>query len=161
MGHIIQQIFIDCCPERVWRLLEKHQEHPEVSVIQQDPGGIQQVKGEALTEQRKGIGTRTRWHYKYGGKPFVWDDVVTSWDPGNRIAWKTTSAWDMEDSFSLLPDRDGTRVTYDMTYRLPYGPLGMLYGKLILEPKMRKHLEEVLRRMKRLCEAPLSPEAET
>ncbi len=159
MGHIFQQIFVNCQPDRVWRLLEKHQEHPEVSLIQQDPGGIQQVRGEALTTQRKGTGTKTRWHYKYGGKPFVWDDIVTEWEPVTRIAWKATSSWNMEDSFSLTREGDGTRVKYEMGYRLPYGPLGTVYGKVILEPKMRKHLEGVLRRMKSLCEEPLSPEA--
>ncbi len=151
---------VNCQPDRVWRLLEKHQEHPEVSLIQQDPGDIQQVRGEALTTQRNGTGTKTRWHYKYGGKPFVWDDVVTVWEPGRRIAWKTTSSWNMMDSFSLTREEDGTRVTYEMGYTLPYGPLGAVYGKLILGPKMRKHLEGVLRRMKRICEEPLSPEAE-
>lgn len=63
----------------------------------------------------------------------------------------------MEDSFNLTPEENGTRVTYEMRYRLPYGPLGMAYGKLVLEPRMRRHLEGVLRRMKRLCETPLSP----
>ncbi len=161
MGHILQEIFVKCQHDRVWRLLEKHQEHPEVGLIQQDPGDIQQVRGEALTTQRKGTGAKTRWHYKYGGKPFVWDDVVTGFEPGRRIAWKTTSTWNMEDSFSLTGERDATRVTYEMRYRLPHGPLGAVYGKVILEPKMRKHVEGVLRRLKRLCEEPLSLEAET
>ena len=156
MGQITREILVNCQPDRVWRLLEKHQEHPEVSPIQQDPGDIQQVRGEALTTERKGIGTKTRWHYRYGGKPFVWDDVVTVWETGRRIAWRATSAWDMEDSFTLARGGDGTRVTYKMKYRLPYGPFGAVYGKLVLEPKMRKHLEQVLGRMKKLCEEPLS-----
>ncbi len=160
MGHIVLDIFINCQPGRVWRLLEKHLEHPEVSPIQQDPGDIQDVRGEALTDQRKGIGTRTRWFYKYGGKPFVWDDVVIGWEPGKHVVWKTTSAWDMEDSFSLTQEEKGARLTYEMSYRLPYGPLGAVYGKLVLEPRMRKHLDRVLRRMKKLCESPFSPEAE-
>ncbi len=160
MGHIVLDIFINCQPGRVWRLLEKHLERPEVSPIQQDPGDIQDVRGEALTEQRKGIGTRTRWFYKYGGKPFVWDDVVIGWEPGKRVAWKTTSAWDMEDSFSLTPEEKGARLTYEISYRLPYGPLGAVYGRLVLLPRMRKHLDRVLRRMKKLCESPFSPEAE-
>ncbi len=128
-------------------------------MIQKDPGNIQQVKGEALTEQRTGVGTRTRWHYRYGGKPFVWDDVVIVWEPGERIAWKATSAWEMEDSFGLTPKENGTLVTYEMRYRLPYGPLGAVYGRLVLEPKMRRHLEGVLQMMKKLCETPLSSEA--
>ncbi len=60
----------------------------------------------------------------------------------------------MEDSFSLIPEGKGTRVRYEMDYRLPYGPMGWLYGKLFLETRMEKHLEGVLQRMKRACEKP-------
>ena len=101
------------------------------------------------------MGTLTRWFYTYKGKPFVWDDVVTEWDPQKRVAWKTTSMWDMQDSFTLYPMEEGTRLVYDMAYRLPYGPLGWLYGKIVLEPQMRRHLNGVLRGIKQLCENPI------
>jgi len=101
------------------------------------------------------VGTRSRWFYTYKGKPFVWDDVVTEWEPEKRIAWKATSAWDMEDSFTLQPEESGTRLIYDMDYGLPYGPLGWLYGKLVLEHRMIRHLSGVLARMKKLAENPL------
>ncbi len=153
-GHLIKDIFIDCPPSRIWRLIEKHLEHPEVSPIEQDPGKIKEVRGEPLTAQRSGVGAQTRWFYEYKGKPFVWDDVVTEWEPGRRVVWEATSAWEMEDSFSLIPEGKGTRVRYEMDYRLPYGPMGWLYGKLFLETRMEKHLEGVLQRMKRACEKP-------
>ncbi len=160
MGRIVERILVNCPPARIWRLLEKHLEHPEISPIQQDPGDITEQRGEALTSQRDGIGTRTRWYYNYREKPFVWDDIVTEWEPGKRVAWRTTSAWDMDDSFTLFSREKGTLVSYNMSYRLPYGPLGAIYGKLLLEPRMRKHLDGVLRRMKRLCEAPFTPEVQ-
>ncbi len=101
-----------------------------------------------MSEQRSGVGTRTRWHYTYRGKPFVWDDVVTEWDPGRRVVWRSTSTWEMEDSFTLTSLESGTQtdLTYDMNYRLPYGLLGRIYGKLFLERRMRKHLSGVLER---------------
>lgn len=71
------------------------------------------------------------------------------------MVWKATSAWDMVDSFTLVPEANTTRVVYEMDYRLAYGLLGALYGKLVLERRMRRHLEGVLERMKRLCETPL------
>lgn len=161
MRQLVHEVFINCQPARIWRLFEKHLEHPELAMVQSDPGEIQQAKAEALSEQRAGIGTRTRWHYTYGRKPFDWDDVVTVWEPGKRVGWKTTSSWDMEDSFTITPEKNGARVTHEMEYRLPYGPLGAVYGRVILEPKMRKHLQGVLLRMKRLCEEPFSAEAGT
>ena len=135
--------------------MEKHLEHPEVSILEREPGEIRESYGEPLSEQRTGAGTRTRWFYTYKGKPFVWDDVVTEWDPQKKVAWKTTSKWDMRDSFTLYPIDEGTRLVYDMTYRLPYGPLGWLYGKIVLEPRMKRHLNGVLRGIKKLCENPI------
>jgi uncharacterized membrane protein len=155
LGKLSRNIRIDSPPARVWRIIEKHLEHPEAP-IEREPGDIQESHAEALSEQRKGVGTRTRWFYTYKGKPFVWDDVVTEWEPEKRIVWKATSGWEMEDSFTLQPEENGTRLGYNMDYSLPYGPLGWLYGKLVLERRMSRHLGRVLARMKKLCENPLA-----
>lgn len=148
---------------RVWRIVEKHIEHPEISTGDQGSGEIQAIRGEPLSEQRSGVGTRTRWHYKYRGKPFVWDDVVTEWDPGKHAVWKTTSGWEMEDAFTLTPSDNGTqtRLTHDMNYRLPYSFLGKIYGRLLLEPRMRRHLKRVLERIRDLSENPFGARRKT
>jgi len=156
MGQLREEISIKSSPARVWRIIEKHLEHPELSPVGQGPGGIKETQGEPLSQQRSGVGTRTRWHYTYHGKPFVWDDIVTVWDPEKRVVWKATSGWEMEDSFTLTPS-DGstqTRLIYDMTYRLPYGMLGRIYGRLLLEERMRKHLKGVLGTIRDLTENP-------
>jgi ABC-type uncharacterized transport system permease subunit len=154
MGSLKEEITIKSPPSRVWRIIEKHLEHPESSSGGQGFGEIHETQGEPLSEQRSGIGTRTRWHYNYRGKPFVWDDVVTEWDPGKRVVWKSTSNWEMKDSFTLVSSDAATETSlvYDMTYRLPYSLLGRMYGKLVLEPRMRKHLKGVLERMRDLSE---------
>jgi uncharacterized membrane protein len=163
MGKLREEIKIKSPPGRVWRIIEKHLEHPELSPMGRERGKIQEMKGEPLSEQRSGVGTRTRWHYAYRGKPFVWDDVVTEWDPGKRAVWKSTSGWEMEDGFTLTPSDAGsrTRLNYDMNYRLPYGLLGTIYGKLLLETRMRKHLKGVLLRIKVLSENPFGARLET
>ncbi len=120
-----------------------------------EAGAIQELGGEVLSEQREGVGTRTRWLYSYKGRRFTWDDLVTEWVPEKRIVWQATSGWKMEDSFTLQKEETGTRLVYDMSYRLPYGPLGWLYGKLLLERRMRRHLSNVLQRTKKLAENPL------
>lgn len=163
MGKLREEIEIKSPPSRVWRIIEKHLEHPELSSPSEDPSGIHETQGEPLSEQRSGIGTRTRWHYSYHGKPFVWDDVVTEWNPGRRIVWKATSAWEMEDAFTLRPSDsgNGTRLIYDMDYRLPYGFLGRIYGRLVLEPRMRKHLRRVLERVRNISENPFAAKQES
>ncbi len=155
-GHLSLASFIKAPPSRVWRLIEKHLEHPEVSPIEENPSRIQEIRGEPLSQQRRGVGTSTRWFYKYGNKPFTWDDVVVQWEPESRVEWKTTSGWNMRDSFNLSTLENGTRLEYAMDYDLPYGPLGAMYGKLVLEPRIRKHLRGVLERLKKLSEDPLS-----
>jgi uncharacterized membrane protein len=156
MGKLREEVSIKSPPSRVWRIIEKHLEHPEISSEGQDLEEIRETKGEPLSEQRSGVGTRTRWHYNYRGKPFVWDDIVTEWDPGKRVVWKSTSSWKMEDAFTLTPLDAGTwtRLTYDMNYRLPYGLIGKIYGKLLLETRMRKHLKGVLERIRDISENP-------
>jgi len=148
-------------PSRVWRIIEKHIENPGVASFPQEPGAIQESHGEPLSQQRSGVGTRTRWYYSYRGKPFTWDDIVTEWEPEKRIVWKATSAWRMKDSFTLWPVDMGTKLVYDMEYNLPYGPLGWIYGRLVLEPRMIKHLKAVLVTMKELCENPLAQKQTT
>ncbi len=154
MGRLSEEERINSPPARVWRIIEKHLQHPETSTQERDSTRIQEGRGEPLSEQRTGVGTRTRWFYKYRGKPFVWDDIVIEWDPCRRVAWKSTSTWVMEDSFTLKPSEDGanTRLVYDMSFQLPYWLIGKLYGRLILEPQMRQHLTAVLSRMKKLSE---------
>ncbi len=163
MGKLKEEITIKSPPGTVWRIIEKHLEHPELFPGGQGLGEIHETKGEPLSDQRSGVGTRTRWHYTYHGKPFVWDDVVTEWDPGKRVVWKSTSSWEMEDAFTLVPPDSGTRthLIYDMTYRLPYGLLGRIYGKLLLEPPMRKHLKGVLARIRDISENPFAAQPES
>ena len=155
MGKVNREILIHSPVPRVWRILEKHLEHPEVSDSPSKSGNIEELRGEAISEQRRGVGTRTRWFYRYKGKPFTWDDVVVDWVPMTRIAWKTTSGWQMEDSFSLQQVGKETRLRYEMSFHLPYGPFGWLYGRLILEPRTKRHLDDVMQRIKKLSEDPL------
>ncbi len=163
MGKLREELEIKSPHGRVWKIIEKHLEHPELSSGVSASEEIQETRGEPLSEQRSGVGTRTRWHYTYRGKPFVWDDIVTIWDPGKRVVWKATSSWEMEDSFTLTPSDTGTktRLIYDMTYRLPYGLLGRIYGRLLLEARIRKHLKSVLGKIRDLAENPFGASQET
>ena len=131
-------------------------QHPDSSSLEDVKASIREVHGTPLSAQRAGIGTRTSWTYSYRGKPFTWDDIVVEWTPDNRVAWKATSGWTMEDSFTLRQEEDGTVLSYDMTYSLPYGFLGSLYGRFLLDRRMRNHLEKVLKRIKDLSEHPLA-----
>jgi hypothetical protein len=163
LGRLREEVKIKSPPDRIWRIIEKHLEHPEQTSGGHDPGEIHETHCEPLSEQRSGVGTKTRWHYTYRGKPFVWDEIVTVWDPGKQVVWKTTSGWEMADSFTLMPSGGSaqTRLIYNMTYKLPYRLLGRIYGRLLLESRMRRHLKSVLGKIRDLTENPFGASQET
>ena len=133
----------------------RHQEYPE---IEQERGPeyehlrIKDVKGEALTEQRTGVGAQTRWYYKFYSINTKWDDIVIEWDEERKISWEATSGWRMIDSFTLSPNNGTTKVTYYMDYTPPLGILGKFIFRLFFRKHMERNLEYTLLQMKRNTE---------
>lgn len=155
MTKIVKDILIDAPPEVIWTMMARHQQYPEVEVErgpEWDDLVIKDLRGEALTEQRKGIGARTRWFYKFYWYTFKWDDEVTEWDENRRILWKSISTWEMIDSFDLVPEEGGTRLVYEMEYSPPYGILGKIWYRLFVNRHLEKQLEYTLLQMKRNAE---------
>lgn len=150
-----KDIKIKASPETIWNMMVKHQEHPDKEpprIEGWEKLAIKDLGGEPLTEKRKGLGVRTRWHYKFFFYPFSWDDEVIKWDEKRKIEWKAISDWDMVDSFTLDPVNDETRVIYRMEYTPPYGMLGKIWYKLIVHRYIEKHIDYILRNMKENAE---------
>ncbi|MCK5628558.1 hypothetical protein KAI12_03745, partial [Candidatus Bathyarchaeota archaeon] len=150
MPYIQKEIMIDSPMKKVWSVIVKHLERPELQGEDEPKGPIQSRYGIPLSKQRKGVGTKTRWIYQLRTRKFVWDDVVTEWKENEKITWEATSAWEMKDSFilSLVSDKK-MRLSYTMDYILPYGILGKIYDRILLRKSMEKYLEETLRQMKK------------
>ena len=130
----------------------QHLKYPDRHADEEETAIIKAGKGEAISEKRVGVGVTTRWTYEFKGRAYTWDDIVTEWVEDRRITWKSTSMWQMEDSFDLEQTEKGTRLIYTMDYKLPYGFLGWIYGKLRLQEPIEKTLESTLRNMKRVVE---------
>lgn len=152
MTKIIKSIEIDALPKKVWTLIVQHLKYPDHPADEEGMAPIKAVRGKAISKKRAGVGVTTRWTYEFKGKTYTWDDIVTEWVDNKRIAWKSTSTWQMEDSFDLEPTEKGTRLIYTMDYKLPYGFLEWIYGKLRLQKPMEKTLENTLMNMKRMVE---------
>jgi hypothetical protein len=58
----------------------------------------------------------------------------------------------MEDSFILIPTEKGTKLIYVMDYKLPYGILGWIYNKLMLQRSIEENLENTLNSIKKIGE---------
>jgi len=150
---IEKEIVIDSPSKKVWMVIEKHLENPQSPVEDEPEGPIRSLHGEPLSEQRKSVGTKTRWIYQLRTRKFVWDDIVIECAENEKITWKATSTWKMKDSFILTSiSKEKTRLAYVMDYTLPYGILGKIYDKLFLRNSMEKYLEATLVRMKKVIE---------
>ncbi len=153
MPKIEKEIVINAPKKKVWTVIAKHLKNPEYPVEEEPKGPIRSLYGKPLSEQRKGVGTKTKWIYQLRTRKFVWDDVVTEWVENEKITWEATSAWKMRDSFILTSlNRERTRLTYFMEYTLPYGMLGRIYDRLFLRNSMEKYLEATLIRMRKTVE---------
>ena len=156
MPHIIKEIMIKAHPETIWTSMVQHLKYPEKggdSGIEWDKLVIKNIKGEALSSNRNGIGVKTRWYYKFSFFNFKWDDEVIEWKEFRKIVWKSISTWDMVDSFTIKPENHESKLIYEMDYTPPYGFLGKIWYRLFVNKHLEKHLEYTILQMKRSAEA--------
>jgi hypothetical protein len=155
LTEIVKKIVIKASPRTIWTLMIQHLKYPEKEVnrgLEWDKLVIKEIRGEALTSDRSGIGVKTRWYYKFYFYTFRWDDEVIEWNKLRKIAWKSISTWDMVDSFSIESINNKTRLIYAMNYEPPYGILGKLWYRLFVHKHIEKNLEYTLLQMKRNAE---------
>jgi uncharacterized membrane protein len=155
LTRIIRSIEINAPPSTLWMMMVKHLKYPRI----EDRHGpewsklvIKDTFGEALSEKRAGVGVKTRWFYKFHRFSFNWDDEVSDWVEGRKIEWKAISTWRMVDSFTIEPQGEGCRLVYEMDYTPPYWIFGRIFYYLFVNKHLERHLEYVLRQMKRSAE---------
>ncbi len=147
---------INASARTIWTLMVQHLKYPEKEAergFEWDKLVIKDIKGEALTSNRSGIGVRTRWYYRFHFYTFKWDDEVVEWEELKRITWKAISTWDMVDSFAIEPAGKETKLTYEMDYTPPYWIFGRIWYRLLVHKHLERHLEYTLLQMKRSAEA--------
>jgi len=152
---MVKEIMIKASAGIIWTLMVQHLKYPAMEVRRGPEWNklvVKDIKGEALTSKRVGIGVRTRWYYKFYSYRFIWDDEVIEWKEFEKMAWRSISTWDMVDSFSLKPVNKETRLTYEIDYTPPYGILGRIWYRLFVHKHLEKHLEYTLLQMKRNAE---------
>ncbi len=156
MPNVVKQIMIKATPNTIWTLMVQHLKYPEKEAErgpEWDRLVIKNMKGEAMTARRSGIGVKTRWYYKFYFYTFKWDDEVVEWEKLRKITWKSISTWDMVDSFTIKPENGEIRLIYEMDYTPPYGILGNIWYRLFVHKHLEKHLEYTIIQMKRGAEA--------
>src|SRR5687768_3373645 len=103
---VVETVRIERSAEEVWAVVSDLDTHPKWRPAVRE---FRQVSEGSL-----GVGSRIREVLDWRGREIVIDDVVTAFEPPNRLgihgSWK---AADFEVDFRLEPDGDRTNVTMD------------------------------------------------
>ena len=119
MGKIERSIEIKARPEKVWPIVFWDRVPEWFDIIK---------KVEHTSEIKDGLGATTHVIAEAGGIKAVWDSEVAEWRECEKIAWRSTGGQvSMTSSMTFSPIKDGTKLTFEMDYNLPYS----IFGKII------------------------------
>lgn len=150
MTHIQRSIDIDAAPDRVFAQLVEWDHLRRWSTITVDHTGPSVCASVGETFQQTiriaGLDLRTDWD-------------VTAYDPPERIAYRVTGPGDSTLSMrqQVTPIDRGARVTFDISYQLPFGPLGDAIGRLYAHRGIERTTAHTLTNLQRLLETPPDP----
>lgn len=146
MNEHTEEVHIDAPPAVVWSVLVDVRRMPELSPSTESvraPQALRAVDDEfEQTVRLAGKRFRSRWQ-------------VTAFVPERElaIAGQVLPGTRYEMVERLAPDEGGTRLALTMRWRLPFGPVGRLAGRLGAERRALDEASAVLDGVKRLAEA--------
>ncbi len=147
MGHLTRSTVVDCPPERVFQVLSLVERLPEFSSmtveIRNGPGRPLQA-GDRFEQVVKVLGKELESEWT------VVEVVAPSLQHLEGTAAGGARATLIE---RLTAEGTGTRVELDVDYDLPLGILGEAIDAVYLHRKNEEQADEILERLKALCEA--------
>jgi len=147
MSSLTRATTVSCPPERVFAVLAEVERLPEFSdmtvAVRNGPGRPVQV-GDTFDQVVRVLGKEleSEWQVVEVRSPSLLRFEGTA--PGGAKASLTER---------LVPEGDGTRVELEVDYDLPLGILGHAVDAVYLHGKNETQAEEILTRLKALCEA--------
>jgi uncharacterized membrane protein len=145
VNEVRRSVEIDRPTSAVWAVLEDVRRLPDIS-----PSTVEVVAPDRLERSGQTF-TQT---VTLGGKRFTSEWEVLEIDPGRRLVIQGSvlpgTRYRMTESIDALGD-DRSRLTLTMAYKLPFGPLGKLAGKLGAEKRAIDEAEQVLVGVARLA----------
>lgn len=125
-----------CQPHRVWALLG------DLEAVQRYNPSVRSAS--IAGDRRTGIGAMRACELVPKGRVV---ERVTHWEDGHAVGLEVTeSDWPihfMRWVTRIEPDRDGTRITQDLEYKVKFGPVGWLLDRLVMKRKLRTTLDTV------------------
>jgi carbon monoxide dehydrogenase subunit G len=120
-------------PQRVFDFLDDPHNHVAITPSLADVRAIESLDNG---------GKRATFTYRILGLSVDGDLVEQHHDPPERMVFDLQGQLTGEIDLRVEPDGDGTEVTYDARYDLPWGPLGR-----VLAPLVRWYNEREVRRL--------------
>ncbi|MBW2252510.1 MAG: SRPBCC family protein [Deltaproteobacteria bacterium] len=136
MIHYERKLEIDAKPDDVWAVLG--------NFMHIDEFAPEIVSVDALTDGKDGIGSRRRNNFK-NDTSLV--EEITEWEPKRRLRVRLSemSSMPLHEAYSLMSvkprDNGRSMVTWDMDYRVKFGPLGWLMGQTMMKMMMGKIID--------------------
>jgi uncharacterized protein YndB with AHSA1/START domain len=149
MGTVTRHTDIDADPERVWGVLEDVSRLPELS---------ESTTGVRVDGPLRSVGQEFEQTVELAGRTFTSTWSVLELTPAERLVIEGSVApgtrYRMTEELEASEDADGagTRLSLTMDYRLPFGPLGRLAGRLGVERRAIAEAEQVLAGVRRVAE---------
>ncbi len=144
LGRIERSIEIRAQPEKIWAIVFWDRV-PEWFDIIKKVGHTSEIKD--------GLGATVHVVAKAGGVNAVWNSEVSEWKENEKIAWHSTGGQvTMTSSMTFSPIKDGTKLTFEMDYDLPYSILGKIIDKLWVGKDIDESNERGMKRIKEIFE---------
>jgi len=145
MGHLARSTVVACPPEAVYDLLTRVDRLPELSdmtVSVEGPGRPVEVS-DSFEQVVKVLGKEL---------DSTWQ--VVDLRPSSELRFRGDAPVGASATLTerLTPTGEGTRVDFEVEYDLPLGILGAAVDAVLLRAKAEEMAEEILVRLKALCE---------
>lgn len=146
MGSINRSTHVKCPPERVFAVLadvDRLTEFSSMTVAIRNGPGRPVRQGDRFDQVVKVLGKELESEWQ-----------VVEVTPPSHLKFEGTGPGGARATLveSIQAEGDGTRVTLDVDYDLPLGLLGDAVDALYLQSKNEEQAEEILERLRRLCE---------
>ena len=144
LGRIERSIEIKAQPEKIWAIVFWDRVPEWFDIIK---------KVEHTSEIKDGLGATTHVVAKAGGINAEWNSEVSEWRENEKIAWHSTGGQvTMTSSMTFSPIKDGTKLTFEMDYDLPYSILGKIIDKLWVGKDIDESNERGMKKIKEIFE---------
>lgn len=82
-----------------------------------------------------------------------WDSETTEWIENELYSWRSIGGhFTNFGSITLRPAKEGTKVTLELDYHLPYSVIGQIVDKLRVHKEIDKSIDSGLKKLKDMLE---------